>query len=242
VSEIFAEDEREHLASLRHADPVENLVTRWRLLEEARPDLAHRRLGYVPLVLEHGWAVIAIPEEGFAYTIGLQYRFGQPELLVAAPSLDPDGLRTLLNALGRHVAQGERIAAGETVVLDDLGVSLLFHGYSEAVFQRYATGYLASFERFFEDREHSSGDTLPVLWSELDLSAGSEPRRTKAAAKKAPKKKVASKKKVVPEKKPAPKKAAPKKAAPKKAAVKKKAVAAKKKAAPKKAAAKNKPR
>src|SRR5580698_4311921 len=92
VSEIFPEEERDHLSSLRRADPVENLVTRWRLLGEARPDLAQRRLGYVPLILEHGWAVIAIPEEGFAYTIGLQYRFGQPELLVAAPALAPIGI------------------------------------------------------------------------------------------------------------------------------------------------------
>jgi len=227
VSPVFPEDVRETLAELRSVDPARNLAERWALLAELRPDIVERRLGFVPMVAEHGWAVIALPNDGFAYTIGLKYNFDHPELLIVAPNLSPQDIRQLLNAVGLYVSLGNRILPGEPVDLTDFGVSLTFAAYSNDVFERYATGYLASFERFFADVDHASGDTLPVLWAELVLL------RTRAKAKKAAPKKAAPKKAAP--KKAAPKKAAPKKAAPKKAALKK---ATPKKAAPKKAAPK----
>jgi hypothetical protein len=39
---------------------------------KGNPGFAERRLGYVPEIVEHGWAVVALPEEGFAYTLGLK--------------------------------------------------------------------------------------------------------------------------------------------------------------------------
>jgi hypothetical protein len=243
VSEIFPVEERAYLEELRRTDPAMSLATRWERIVEARPDVADRRLAYVPLISEHGWAVIAIPEEGFAYTIGLKYNFDQPELLVVGPALAPEDLRDLLNAIGRYVSLGNKIGPGEPVDLEDFGVSLVFQPYSEEVFQRYATGYLASFERFFEDRDHTSGDTLPVLWTELAAVQRKAVTKEKATAKKAAKKseaapKKAAKKVAAKKSEAAPKKAAPKKAAPKKAAATKK-VAAKKPAAKKVAAKKS---
>lgn len=190
MSDLFAGRDRARLAKLRSTNPKQNLLARWEKIVAARPDLAERRLAYVPLIAEHGWAVIAMPEQGFAYTIGLKYHFDQPELLIAAPSLGPADIKRLLNAIGTYVSIGNRIAAGEPVDLTDFGVSLVFEPYSQAVFNQYATGYLASFERFFEDVEHETGDTLPVLWTELIAAA---PPKTKKAAAKKPKKKAQSK-------------------------------------------------
>lgn len=250
VSEIFPTEERTKLTALRRDDPKKSLVSRWKTIRQARPDIAERRLGYVPLVIEHSWAVIALPEEGFAYTIGLNYHFQQPEILIAAPSLEIQDLKRLLNVIGQYVASragaddpGPVIYAGEPVDLTDFDISLTFQPYSEIVFQKYATGYLASFERFFEDREHESGDTLPVLWAELvSRKPAKKAVVKKAVVKKAVVKKAVAKKAVAKKavaKKPAAKKAVVKKAVAKKA-VAKKAVA--KKPSAKKPAAKKAPR
>jgi hypothetical protein len=158
------------LRALRKKDANKNLVERWKIVVRHRPDLAERRLGYVPMIAEHGWAVIAIGGESFAYTIGLEYRFDHPELLVAAPDLDAAEFKVLLNTIATYVSLGNRIAAGEPVDLQEAGVTLVFRTYSHAVFEKYPTGYLATFEHVFEDREHTTGGTLPVLWAELTPS------------------------------------------------------------------------
>jgi hypothetical protein len=182
VSTLFEKTAHARLKKLRKSDPQKNLVERFRLICDARPDLAERRLGYVPMIIEHGWAIVAIPEEGFAFTIGLKYRFDQNELLVAAPSLKPQELKQLLNMVALYVSLGNRIGPNEPVDLTDFDVSLTFKPYSHKVFEKYATGYLASFEQFFDDRQHETGDTLPVLWTEL--RAKPKPKPTKTATKK----------------------------------------------------------
>lgn len=222
MDEIFVGKDRDKLAALRKKDAQKNLVERWKKVVKARPDLAERRLGYVPQIIESGWAVISIPDEGFAFTIGLNYRFGQPELLVAIPGLSPQDFAQVLNQLGAYVALGNRIGPGEPVELRDFGVELVFKPYSDEVFQRYATGYLATFDRYFDDRYHETGDTLPVLWTEL------VPKK-RAAKKKATKKATTAKRAA----KKAPTKKATKKTATKKAATKTKKTATKKRAAKK---------
>ena len=97
----------------------------------------------------------------------MKYNFDHPELLIAAPDLSPQDFRRISNAIGLYVSLGNRIRSGEPVDLADLGVSLTFAAYSNAVFERYAT-----------DVDHESGDTLPVLWAELTT------RSKKSASKK----------------------------------------------------------
>ncbi len=192
MHEFYVGKERDRLAALRTKDPDKNLAARWKLVQARQPGLAERRLGYVPVVIEHRWAVIAIPEEGFAYTIGLRYRFGQPELLIAAPHLELEEQKRILNAIGMYVSLGNRIEAGEPVDLEDFGLSITFKPYSHEVFEKkYATGYLATFERFFEDIEHTTGDTLPVLWAEI---AKAKRGAKKSGAKKSGAKKSGAKK------------------------------------------------
>ena len=103
MSEIFTGADRAALSALRHSDPQANLIQRWKKILAANPDLVERRLAYVPQVIEHGWVVIFLPDQGFAYTIGLQYRFGQPELLIASPRRSGAELKRLLNAIGNYV-------------------------------------------------------------------------------------------------------------------------------------------
>ena len=192
MSPLFTGKDRTRFAALRERDPQKNLIERWKKIQELRPDLAEVRLGYLPLVIENQWAVIGIPEEGFAYTIGLGYRFNQPELLIAAPHLGVEELKQMLNQLGKYVQLKALLAedgkpvigAGEPVEMKDFGTSLKFSAYSEASFNRFPTGYLSSFEMFFEDREHSTGGTLPVLWTTLKKPARKTPSARGASKKK----------------------------------------------------------
>src|SRR5262245_17816590 len=126
MSPIFVGEERKELQALRKRDPKQNLRVRWKKVEEAIPEIAERRLGYVPMIIKHGWAVIALPNEGFAYTIGLKYQYNQPELLVVAPDLSMGELQRLLNMIGLYVSIGNRIGPNEPVDLTDFGVSLIF--------------------------------------------------------------------------------------------------------------------
>ena len=214
MDELFASEDRARLMALRTDDPQQNLLERWKKVVKGNPGVAERRLGYVPEIAEHGWAVVALPEEGFAYTIGLKYRFDQPELLVAAPGLSPKDFARVLNLLGAYVAAGNRIGPNEPVDLTDYGTTLVFDTYSNDIFHRYATGLLSTFERYFEDRYHETGDTLPVLWTELARKKPAPKKSTKrAATKKAAAKKPAAKKRAATTKKAAAKKPAAKKTA-----------------------------
>lgn len=229
MDEVFVGEDRERLAALRTEDPQKNLTERWKKVAEERPSIAERRLAYVPEIVSQGWAVVAIPDEDFAYTIGLKYRYDQPELLIAAKGLKPKDLGRLLNVIGGYVAMGNRIGPDEPVELTDFELTLVFQPYSQEVFERFATGYLSTFERYFEDRFHEVGDTLPVLWAELVR---------KKKAKKKPKKEKLKKDKPKKEK---PKKDKPKKDKPKKADAKKKGAKAEAAKKPAKKAAAKKP-
>ncbi len=190
VSPIFGKDAKK-LQALRQKDPEKNLVERWKRLITARPDF-EASYGFVPMVLETGWAVVAVPEDDVAYTVGLQYRFGQKDLLISAPHLSLEAQKRLLNELGRNVLLGARIEAGDVVTMEG-GPTLTFKKYEDVTFSKYPCGYLARFEQFFEDRAHVAGGTLPVLWAELKAS------RKKRAPGSAKKKRAATKvsKKVV---------------------------------------------
>ncbi len=69
-------------------------------------------------VAEHGWHVIKVASDGetgppFAYTIGLETTFRQPEILVFGLNDDLDFMHHLLNAIGDRMRKGERFAHGD---------------------------------------------------------------------------------------------------------------------------------
>jgi hypothetical protein len=167
VSDVFDASDRDRLSALRRSDPFANLRERWAIVQAKQPDLASSRLGYVPLVIERRWTVITVAEQQLAYTIGLKYRFGHPELLVAGPGYTPQAQGKILNLLGNYIAIGNRILPGEPVDLKEFGFSLKFAAYSQKVFDRYPCGFLATFESVFDDVKYESGGDLPVIWAEL---------------------------------------------------------------------------
>ncbi|MFT3709317.1 MAG: DUF4262 domain-containing protein [Archangium sp.] len=148
-------------------NPQKSLEVRWNAMIAARPDF-ESSYGFVPMVIDTGWAVVAVPEDDVSYTVGLHYRFGQKELLISAPHLGLHEQKAFLNELAKRVIQGARFDAGDKLELE--GQQLTFKTYEDSTFSKYPCGYLARFEQFFEDRAHVAGGTLPVLWAVLKPS------------------------------------------------------------------------
>lgn len=172
------------LHALRVSNPEKNLSERWRLMVGARPDFAIA-YGFVSKIIEGKWAVVAVPDDAVAYTVGLHYRFGHKELLISAPHLPLKVQKRLLNEFAAAVAEGARFEPGQTVIRPE--GEFTFSAYGDETFERYPCGYLARFEQLFEDRAHVSGGTLPVLWAELVRPArASAPRKLPRPTKVAP--------------------------------------------------------
>jgi hypothetical protein len=170
VSPVFAGNEARFLA-LRAADPGANLRARLDVLRgRLSPERFAEDFGYAHHLLSPGWAIMAFPEDGVIYTLGLNYHFGQPELLIGSqplreqPALTAE-LTTLLNEVGQRVAKGLRLMVGDFV--EAAGKRLALRAYGDAEFERSPCGYLATFEEMFEDRFHESARTLPVLSATL---------------------------------------------------------------------------
>lgn len=66
-------------------------------------------------IASHGWSVVKIEPDavgpGFAYTIGLQERFGHPEVIVVG--LPTALAHRLINEVGEAIRMGSRYAAGQ---------------------------------------------------------------------------------------------------------------------------------
>ena len=164
VSDMFG-DEGRRFAALLKKDPARSLEKRWAWLRKNNPGRAASTFGFVPMIIEHGHAVISVPEDRVIFTIGLQYRFGHPELLISSPSLvdQQTELKGTLNELAARIADGEKIAPGRAVPIRDR--KRMFHRMADEDFDRFPCGYLARFEEVFADRLHTRGGTLPILWT-----------------------------------------------------------------------------
>ena len=164
MSDQYVGKQRERLAALRKTDPEANLRARWRIVRTKQPKYAATRLAYVPNILRYGWAVVDVPEQGFAYTLGVHYRYGHPDFLVVAARLDAPGRKRLLDALAKDVSLGHTIACGEPVHLEESGLAVTFKRYTTKAYKEYPAGLMASFERFFEDLDHIEPESLPLVW------------------------------------------------------------------------------
>ncbi len=163
MSDQYVGKQRERLAALRKTDPEANLRARWRIVRTKQPKYAARRLAYLPTILRYGWAVLDDPERGFAYTLGLHYRYGHPDLLVVAPRLDAEGRKRLLDALARDVSTGHRIERGTPILVEEFGLSITFKRYTTKAYKEFPAEFMASFERFFEDLDHIEAESLPLV-------------------------------------------------------------------------------
>ncbi len=94
----------EPLTVAPEADPRENDAGQQEIDARVRHDIDH-----------HGWHLVLVPPEepgpGWGHTLGLQERFGHPELIVFG--IDLQILARLLNHLGEHVRGGRVFQAGQ---------------------------------------------------------------------------------------------------------------------------------
>jgi hypothetical protein len=192
----FWGDDADRFGALLKSDRRQSLPERWKRLSEKRPDLAATDFAYMPNVVEGQWAVIAVPEDGVIYTIGLVYHFDHPELLIHAPKLLKNealipGFKAVLNQLGARVRDGERIAGGQRVTVG--GIEFDFSEHGDEDFNEAPCGYLGGFGELFLDVFSETGSPLPVLWSTSRTATEAAPPKQKAKTKAKAKKPKAKK-------------------------------------------------
>ncbi len=77
---------------------------------------------YVRIVDEHGWATVGVTGElPWAYTVGLTWNLGHPELICVG--LDPTAAASVLRSVVERIEEGMQLTAGSSKVLlgSDLG-------------------------------------------------------------------------------------------------------------------------
>src|SRR5581483_12269175 len=99
-------------------DKKVNLEKRWEFFISENPEWTERKLGFTPLIIKNGWAVIYIPKEDkeepeFAYTIGLFYNYNHPELMMIGAHLSAKEYQAVLNAFGTLIKKGDKVEAGK---------------------------------------------------------------------------------------------------------------------------------
>ena len=115
------------------------------------------------LVAEHGWAVVAVPEDdegpGFAYSVGLAERFDHPE--VAISGMPTDLMHRLVNDAADLVASGTTLAGGARTDALLVGYDCVVRPVAAANFGEY----LGAAERYYGRR---SFEAVQVFWPDRD--------------------------------------------------------------------------
>ena len=158
-----------YFARLLREDPARNLAERYQALQRAQPELTEQLLGFVPGLIEHGWAVLTFFGEPMLYTVGLSYASDLPELMLVTAGQEVRDAHRMLNALARVQAESGR----PLPAYDDLSgsfkeagyplVSLKFEPYSPSVERLFPCGKLYGFHQFFSDSDLNARESLPML-------------------------------------------------------------------------------
>ena len=94
------------------ANPADAFESR---LDEAARDAIGRARSDIE---EHGWHMVGVMGDGgdsaFIYTVGLMETYGHPELIVFAPSQEPEGMSGPLTGIVERIAAGESFEARTT--------------------------------------------------------------------------------------------------------------------------------
>lgn len=128
--------------------------------------------------MQRGWASIVLSDEGmnYAFTIGLEYSFGHPEILIASPHRPARELAKMLEWFTDRVEVGTRLNAGVDYARElrsnpefgDFEEDAAFRIYEESDADNYPCGSLYSFYGYFADRDLEIGK-LPMMVLELDF-------------------------------------------------------------------------
>ncbi|MDO3413104.1 DUF4262 domain-containing protein [Saccharibacillus sp. CPCC 101409] len=172
------ETRKQYYRRLLHENPRRNLVERYALFGEHYPDFCRKRLSYIPEMMKDGWVAMSLSDEGmnYAFTIGLEYSFGHPEILIASPNRPVKMLHRMVELLAARASGGERFAPeldyGEMLRtqpdFSEVEGTTVFREYGENDLDNYPCGYLYSFYGYFADRDLTD-NKLPMLILELDF-------------------------------------------------------------------------
>ncbi|OWA35603.1 hypothetical protein B9G55_13345 [Saccharibacillus sp. O16] len=174
----ISESRKQYYRKLLLENPARNLVERYSLFCTEYTEFTRKRFSYIPQVMQRGWAPIVLSDEGmnYAFTIGLEYSFGHPEILIASPHRPAKVLAKMLEWFVDRVEVGEQLKVRSDYAHElrrqpefyELEGDAAFRIYEESDADNYPCGYLYSFYGYFADRDLEIG-RLPMMILELDF-------------------------------------------------------------------------
>jgi hypothetical protein len=175
----FPEDKLEYFEALLRTHKGKNLRERIDCLRGVDPEVFDRTLGFAELVYRNHWVVIPIEGEGFAFSVGMNYEYGAPEVMIISNDLSHREFQRLINELNCLARDKGPLELGkdyfqEVVMQHELDLSekdgrieakdgapfklvpidppLVFAKYTQELEERFPCGYLRSFNMAFADR------------------------------------------------------------------------------------------
>ena len=175
----FPEDKLDYFAELLGTDKAKNLRERMDCLRGIDPETFERTLGFAELVYKNHWVVIPIQGEAFAYSVGMNYEYAAPEVMILSNDLSHREFQQLINEVNCRVRDSGPLELGrdyfeEIVVQRELDLSekagrleakdgapfklvpvnppLVFQKYTPEMEEEFPCGYLRSFNVAFADR------------------------------------------------------------------------------------------
>lgn len=106
-------DKLKEFKKLYKKDRFENLCERYEYFVTIEPELFQRKLGFVPMMIEHVWTVIPIRGENFAFSAGFYYEYQQPEIMVISDELGTKEYQLLINEICCYVRDKKPIELGK---------------------------------------------------------------------------------------------------------------------------------
>ncbi|HZU95876.1 MAG TPA: DUF4262 domain-containing protein [Planctomycetota bacterium] len=166
----------------RDTDRAGNLERRMDHFVDQRPDLAMRKLGFVPNIMKNGFTCVGVPGEGessdLAFSVGFFYSYGHPELMLVGASVV--AMQKVIEAIGQEIKRGgeqvvgprdkKKLTENATRLVETLQKTLASQKLEakkiampdEAFLEEYAYGYGWYFYRHFLDDAN-----VPLLMARL---------------------------------------------------------------------------
>ncbi len=173
-------------AKLAEEDPEANLMERFEFFLAQNEGAAQQQLGFVPIILNSGWVAVVSPQdegETLAFSVGLHYRFGHPEVLLIG-AIPPPEAQAVINAVGAQVCMSPKGQTVEVVGPDpEAGIAARYEferlNPSSEILDTHPYGYGWYFYRHFTSHDPRE---IPLLIGKvsptLEVAEGGGGRRS----------------------------------------------------------------
>ncbi|HBP16954.1 MAG TPA: hypothetical protein DEA08_04045 [Planctomycetes bacterium] len=150
----------QRFAELAAEDPEANLIERFEFFLAQDEGTAQQLFGFVPIILRSGWVAIVTPQAGgetLAFSVGLHYRFGHPEILLVG-AIPPREAQAVINAVGAQVCMSSPGHSVESIGPNpEAGITARYEferlDSSAELLDRYPYGYGWYFYRHFTSHD-----------------------------------------------------------------------------------------